>query len=394
LKSKEHIVQDVYIIDGKRTAMGRLLGGLSQVKAPELGSAVIGHLIKEHKLETDAVEAVYMGQVLQGGVGQSPARQVAMGAGLAKSTPCSTINKVCGSGMEAIIQGAREIQSKESQLVVSGGMENMSLAPFLIPNMRSGQKFGKTQIIDSMEGDGLTDAYAHHAMGNCAEETVQKFNITREEQDDYAIESYKRSQSSVEAGIFAKEIVPVEIKTRKGVISFEKDEGPFDTDFDKIKKLRSVFIKDGTITAANASTINDGAAAVLLAGEKYKQNAQFKILGWSRFAHDPTHFASAPVESIKRVLDKTNLKLDEIDLFEVNEAFAVVPLLAVKELGIATDKMNILGGAISLGHPIGCSGARIIVTLMNALNQRGLNRGLASICIGGGEALSLIIERV
>ncbi|MCB9091875.1 MAG: thiolase family protein [Halobacteriovoraceae bacterium] len=385
---------DVYILSGKRTPQGSFLGELSDISAPKLGASAIEAAIKASGVAPDKVEQVYMGEVIQAGVGQAPARQAALFAGLPESTPCVTVNKVCGSGMQAIIDAARNILVDKKKIVVAGGMENMSLAPHLLPNTRKGQKLGDFKAKDAMVNDGLWDVYSDRHMGNCAEECVAKYNFSREEMDAFAIESFKRSQKATNEGLFKDEIAAVTINTRQGEVVIDKDEGPFKAKFDKIPSLKPAFDKSGKITAANASTLNDGAAAVVLAGEEYKDKAKFKILGWSGFAQNPTWFTTAPVEAIKNNLKNTDLSINDIDLFEINEAFAAVAMAAIKELELPHNKVNIYGGGISLGHPIGCSGARLIVTLMNAMEKTGAKRGLAALCIGGGEALSMIIERI
>ena len=335
-----------------------------------------------------------MGNVIQAGVGQAPARQAALLAELPKSVPCTTVNKVCGSGLQTIILGAQTILSGDNDVVVAGGMENMSLAPHLLPGSRSGFKFGSAEVKDAMQWDGLWDVYSDRPMGNCAEECAKKYNFSREEQDEFAINSFKRAQQAVNDGVFKSEMAPVTYSTRKGDVTVDSDEGPFKANFDKIPALRPAFEKDGTITAANASTINDGAAAIVLGGEKYKDQSKFKIVSWAKHAQDPTWFTTAPVEAMKKCIDKSGLNLSEIELFEINEAFAVVTMAAIKELELDKEKVNIYGGGVSLGHPIGCSGTRIVVTLMTAMERKGAKYGTAGICIGGGEALSLIIERV
>lgn len=383
-----------YLSAGMRTPVGSFLGSLSSVTAPKLGSVAIKAALAESQIPKNAVDQVYMGNVVQAGVGQAPARQAALFAGLEKQVPCTTINKVCGSGLETIRLGYNEILQGESQVVVAGGMENMSLAPHLLPQSRSGIKFGAAEIKDSMQWDGLWDVYSDRPMGNCAEECAQKFNLSREEQDQFAQESFQRAQNAAKEGFFKAEITPVTVSSRKGDTIVDSDEGPFKANFDKMKQLRPAFEKNGTITAANASTINDGAAAVCLVGEKYKSQAQFKILGFARNAEDPTWFTTAPIGAMKKNLEKTGLSLADIDYFEINEAFSVVTMAAIKELGLNPEKVNPFGGAVSLGHPIGCSGTRIVVTLMNVLKQKKAKRGMAAICIGGGEALSMIIERL
>lgn len=385
----------VYILSGSRTPVGSFLGQLSSVSAPKLGAFAIEGALKKANIEKNQVDEVFMGNVVSAGVGQAPARQAAIFAGLPESTPSTTLNKVCGSGLKTIITGAQTILAGDNKVVVAGGMENMSMAPHLLSDSRTGiAKFGAASVKDSMQWDGLWDVYSDRPMGNCAEECATKYELSREAQDEYAIESFKRAQAAANDGIFKDEISPVTIKGRKGDTVVEADESPFKAKFDKIPALRPAFEKDGTITAANASTINDGAAAVVLAGEDYKDQAEFKVVAYAMHAQNPTWFTTAPVEAMKKNLEKANMTIDQIDLFEINEAFAVVPMAAMKELGIPHEKTNIFGSGVSLGHPIGCSGTRIVVTLMNAMKKKQAKTGMASICIGGGEALSIIIERL
>jgi acetyl-CoA C-acetyltransferase len=383
-----------YILGGSRTPIGSLMGSLSTVPATQLGGTAIKGAVEKAGVKPEDVNEVFMGHVVQAGTGQAPARQAAISAGLDKGVTCTTINKVCGSGLQTVLLGHYSIQAGDNDLVVAGGMENMSLAPHLMPASRTGLKFGEGVLRDSMQWDGLWDVYSDRPMGNCAEECAKEFTFTREAQDEFALESYKRSQKSIEDGTFANEITPVVQSTRKGDITIDKDEEPGRAKFDKIPQLRPAFDKAGTITAANASTINDGAAAIVLASEKYKDLAKFKIVGHAKHAHDPTWFTTAPVEAMKKNFEKTGLSVADIDYFEINEAFSVVTMAAIKSLELDPNKVNIFGGAVSLGHPIGCSGTRILVTLMNVLETKNAKRGMASICIGGGEALSLIIERV
>ncbi len=384
----------VYILAGARTPSGSFMGALSTMPAPKLGGVAIAGALEKAKISKEKVDEVFMGNVIQAGVGQAPARQAALAAELPNSVPCTTINKVCGSGLKTIIIGTQTILAGDNSLVIAGGMENMSLAPHLIPNSRVGQKFGNSELKDAMLYDGLWDVYSNRPMGNCAEECAKEYKLTREAQDEYSIESFKRAQNAAKSGVFASEIIPVTIKGRKGDIVVSEDEGPFKANFDKIPQLRPAFDKEGTITAANASTINDGAAAVLLGGEEYKNQAKFKIVAYASHAQEPTWFTTAPIEAMNKVLKKAELKVSDIDLFEVNEAFALVSMVAMNELKIDYNKINIYGGAVSLGHPIGTSGTRILVTLMNGMERSSSKYGLASICIGGGEALSIIIERI
>lgn len=384
----------VYILGGARTPQGSFLGSLSSVPAPVLGATAIKGALEKTKIDGKAVDEVFMGNVLQAGVGQAPARQAALFAELPNSVPCTTINKVCGSGMQSVILGAKSILTDGAQVVIAGGMESMSLAPHLLPNSRNGFKFGETQLRDAMQWDGLWDVYTDRPMGNCAEECVKKFKFTREAQDEFSIESFKRAQSAQKEGFFKDEISAVTIKTRKGETVVSEDEGPAKVQFDKVSTLRPAFEKDGTITAANASTINDGACALILGGEDQKANAKFKILGWASHAQEPTWFTTAPVEAVRKNLANLKLDISSVDFWEINEAFAAVSMAAIKELSLDHKKVNVHGGAVSLGHPIGTSGARIILSLMNVLERNGGKIGCAAICIGGGEALSIVIEKL
>lgn len=384
----------VYILSGARTPIGSFMGSLSQVPATKLGAAAIEGALQKANVEKSKVDEVFMGNVVTSGVGQAPARQALIFAGLTESVPATTVGKVCGSGLQSIILGARSIMTGDNQLVVAGGMENMSLAPHLMMNSRSGYKFGPTEMKDSMHWDGLWDVYSNRPMGNCAEECAKKFNMSREEQDAFAVESFKRAQASSKDGTFKDEIVAVKVPAKGGTTDITEDEGPFKANFEKMPALKPAFEKDGTITAANASTINDGAAAVVLGGDAFASQAEFKILSYASNAQNPTWFTTAPVEAINKALKKANLTIDKIDLFEINEAFAAVPMAVMKELKIPHEKTNVFGGAVALGHPIGASGTRIVVTLMNAMKKKKAKYGCAAICIGGGEGLSLIIERI
>lgn len=384
----------MYIISGARTPSGSFMGSLADVSAPKLGAVAIRGALEKGGISKEDCDEVFMGHVVQAGSGQAPARQASIFAGLPESVPSTTINKVCGSGMKSIVMGAQTILSNDNSLVVCGGMENMSMSPFLLNGVRKGYKFGSMDTQDSIEVDGLRDVYTQRAMGNCAEECVQKYGFSRQQQDEYAMESFRRAQKAVEENIFDDEIVPVTISGRKGDVVVNKDEGPFKVKFDKVPNLRPAFEKDGTITAANASTLNDGAAAVVLGGEKYKDKAEFKILSYAGHAQNPTWFTTAPVKAMEKCLHKAGLNISQIDLFEINEAFACVPMAAMKSLKIDHSKVNVYGGGVSLGHPIGCSGARIVVTLMNAMKKKNARYGMGSICIGGGEALSLILEKL
>jgi acetyl-CoA C-acetyltransferase len=384
----------VYILAGARTAFGTFMGSLSQVPATKLGAAAIEGALLKANIDKSKVDEVFMGNVISAGVGQAPARQATLFAGLPESVPATTVGKVCGSGLQAVILGARSIMTGDNQLVVAGGMENMSLAPHLLMNSRTGAKFGSTEMKDSMQWDGLWDVYSNRAMGNCAEECATKYNMSREEQDAFAIESFKRAQAASKDGFFKDEIIAVKVPVKGGTADVIEDEGPFKANFEKMPSLKPAFEKTGTITAANASSINDGAAAVVLGGDAFAAQAEFKILGFASHAQNPTWFTTAPVEAINKSLKKANLSIDQIDMFELNEAFANVPMAAMKELKIPHTKLNVHGGAIALGHPIGASGTRILVTLMNGMKKKQAKFGVAAICIGGGEALSIVIERL
>lgn len=384
----------VYILSGARTPSGSFLGALSTVPATKLGACAISEALKKSGINATQVDEVLMGTVIQAGTGQGPARQASIFAELPESVQCTSINKVCGSGMKTIIMGAQSIMTGDNNVVIAGGMENMSMAPHLAPSARTGTKFGHTELKDSMVTDGLWDVYSDRPMGNCAEECAKKYDFTREAQDAFSMESFKRAQNAQKNGIFDSEIATVTIKGRKGDTVIKDDEGPGKANFEKMPKLRPAFEKDGTITAANASTINDGAAAIVLGGEKFKDKAKFKIIAYAGHAHEPTWFTTAPIQAMQKCLKKAGLTTKDIDLFEINEAFAIVTMAAIKEFDLDDKKVNIYGGGVSLGHPIGTSGTRIIVTLMNALEKTNGRFGMASICIGGGEALSMIIEQI
>lgn len=381
----------VSILGACRTPSGSFLGGLSSLEATRLGSLAIEGALCRAEIDRDCVDEVIAGLVVSSACGQAPARQAALGAGLPESVPCTGVSKVCGSGMQAIIMGAQSIGAGDNRIVVACGMESMSRAPHLIRNLRKGIKYADASLEDALICDGLRDAYTGKSMGLCAEECVKKYGFSREEQDAFATESFRRAQRATEEGIFKGEIVPVRIKGKGGEGKIDRDEGPSKVQFEKIPHLRPAFKKDGTITAANASTLNDGAACVVLGD---REEGPFRIVAYASHAGSPEWFTTAPIESMKKCLAKTSLSLEDIDLFEINEAFAVVVLAAIRDLDLPRDRVNIYGGAISLGHAIGCSGARIVVTLMTAMNNRKARYGMASLCIGGGEGLSLIIERM
>ena len=389
--------QDSIVIVGMaRTPMGGLLGDLSSVKASDLGATAISGALSSAGLDAADIDETIMGCVLPAGQGQAPARQASLKAGLPKETGAVTINKMCGSGMKAMMQAHDAIKAGSNDIVVAGGMESMSLAPHMMPSGRTGIKYGAGQILDHMALDGLTDAYGGEPMGVYAELCAEHYQFTREAQDAYAIESLKRAQAAMENNAFEGEIVPVTVKSRRGDTEFITDEQPPKARLDKIPNLRPAFKKDGTVTAANASSISDGAAAVVMMSaaeaEKRGLTPLATLKAHAEFAHAPEWFTTAPVTAIKKVLDKAGWSVEDVDLFEVNEAFAVVAMAAMQELGLDYDKVNVNGGACALGHPIGASGARICVTLINALKKRGLKKGIASLCIGGGEATAVAIE--
>ena len=389
-------MSSTFIISAKRTPIGAFLGSLSTFTAPQLGSIAIKAAIDAAGLPLDAVSEVIMGNVLTAGIGQAPARQAALGAGLPDSVPCMTINKVCGSGLKAVMLADQAIRCGDAEIVIAGGQESMTNAPYLLPKGRTGYRYGNGQVIDSMQYDGLTDAYQFQPMGDFAEICASDCNITRSMQDEYAIMSYQRSIEAQKSGAFTNEIAPVLIQDKKGTISIDSDEEPGKVRFDKIPDLKPVFKKDGTVTAANASSIDDGAAAIVLASQsavqKHGLHPIARIVAQVSFAHKPQDFNTAPIEAIKKVLEKAHLTIEQIDLFEVNEAFAVTALSAKNQLDIPLEKMNINGGAIALGHPIGASGARVFTTLLHALKNNNKKYGLATLCIGGGEASAVIVE--
>ena len=389
----------IVISSAARTPIGSLQGALGSVKAGHLGAAAITGAVDRAGVEPAAVDALFMGNVLQAGQGQAPARQAAIYAGLDASTPSVTINKMCGSGMEAIIQAARAVALGDATVAVAGGMESMTNAPYLLPGARAGLRLGNATVVDSLVHDGLWDVYNDKHMGSCAELCATRYSFTRDEQDEFAITSYRRAQRAQADGTFAAEIVPVDVTGRKGTVTrVEVDEGPSQVDFEKLRTLRPVFEKDGTVTAANASTINDGAAALVITSEAAAAERGLAVLatieGYAAHGEAPEWFTTAPIGAMRALLAKTAWDVGDVDLFEVNEAFSVVPMAAARELGIDPERMNVNGGAVALGHPIGASGARIVVSLLNALQRSGTRRGVAGICIGGGEALALAVELV
>ncbi|MFL9831461.1 acetyl-CoA C-acyltransferase [Flavobacterium sp. ST-87] len=388
----------VVIVSAVRTPIGSFMGGLSNVTAPQLGAIAIKGALDKINLDPAMVDEVFMGNVIQAGVGQAPARQAAIFAGLNNTVPCTTINKVCASGMKAVMMAAQAIQSGDAETVIAGGMENMSLIPHYT-HLRNGTKFGPTTLIDGMQKDGLVDAYDNQAMGVYADLCASEHHISREEQDNYAIESYRRSAKAWEAGKFDAEIVPVTVPQRRGEpIIISKDEEFTNVKLEKIPTLNAVFTKNGTVTAANASTINDGAAALILMSEEKAAQLNLKPLAYIKSyadaAQEPKWFTTSPAKALPKALDKAGITLNDVDFFEFNEAFSVVGLANIKILNLDSKKVNVNGGAVSLGHPLGCSGARIIVSLLNILEQNNAKIGAAAICNGGGGASAIVIERI
>lgn len=387
----------VVIVSAVRTPIGSFMGGLSTVSAPKLGAVAIKGALDKIQLDGNLVDEVFMGNVIQAGVGQAPARQAAIYAGLPNSVACTTVNKVCASGMKSVMLGAQAIQCGDAEIVVAGGMENMSLIPHYI-HLRNGYKFGSASMVDGMQKDGLVDAYDNNAMGVCADLCATEYKITREDQDAFAIQSYTRSAKAWEEGKFDNEIVPVAVPQRRGEpIIIAKDEEFTNVKLDKIPTLNAVFTKDGTVTAANASTINDGAAAMILMSEEKAISLGLKPLAYIKSyadaAQEPKWFTTTPAMAIPKALKKANITIEDVDYFEFNEAFAVVGLANSKILGLDNTQVNVNGGAVSLGHPLGCSGARIIVTLLNVLEQNNGKIGAAAICNGGGGASAIVIEK-
>ena len=380
-----------------RTPMGGFQGVLSDATAPELGAAAIKAAVERGGISNDAIDEVIMGCVLPAGLGQAPARQASLAAGLPLSTGCTTINKMCGSGMKATMLAHDLLLAGTNKVMVAGGFESMTNSPYILPKARAGLRMGHGKVMDHMFLDGLEDAYDKgRLMGTFAEDAADKYEFTREQQDDFAITSLRRAQSAIESGGFKDEITPVVIKTRKGEVVVDTDEQPFNANIDKIPSLRPAFRADGTVTAANSSSISDGGAALVLMSESEAQSRAASpiavIQGHSTFAQEPAWFTTAPVGAIQKLLEKLNWSAHEVDLYEINEAFAVVTMVAMRDLGLEHSKVNINGGACALGHPIGASGARILVTLISALKRQGLKKGIAALCIGGGEATAIAVE--
>lgn len=391
-------MKEVVIVSAVRTPIGSFMGALSTIPAPKLGAAAIKGALEKIDLNPELVEEVLMGNVVQAGTGQAPARQAAIYAGIPDTVPCTTVNKVCASGMKTVMQAAQSIALGDASIIVAGGMENMSLIPHYV-HLRTATKFGPSTLIDGMQKDGLVDVYDQNAMGVCADACASKYDFTREDQDNFAIQSYKRSAKAWEQGHFKNEVIPVTVPQRRGEpITIGEDEEYKNVMLEKIPNLRPAFSKDGTVTAANASTINDGAAAlVLMSADKAKElnlKPLAKIKGYADAAHEPKWFTTAPAKALPKALAKAGIAMNEVDFFEFNEAFSVVGLANMKLLGLEDGNVNVNGGAVSLGHPLGCSGARILVTLLHVLEQKNARIGAAAICNGGGGASALILERI
>lgn len=388
----------VVIVSAKRSPIGSFQGAISSISAPKLGSLIISKILEETTVDPFLVDEIIMGNVLSAGIGQAPARQAAIGAGMPDSVECLTINKMCGSGLKAVMLGSQAIQVNDANIIIAGGFESMSQSPYLVPKARAGYRLGHGNLIDSVIFDGLWDVYNDIHMGNCAEICARDRGYSIIDQNDFAKESYQRAINAQEIGAFNNEIVSIEVKNKNNTITFDNDEEPKKVNFEKMDTLKPVFEKDGTITAANASTINDGAACLLMMSENKASELGFKplarIISQASAAQDPKWFTTAPIEAIKKVLMKVDLTVDDIDLWEINEAFAPVVMAVVDDYNLDYGKININGGAIALGHPIGASGARILTTLIHSLNQKEKSLGLATICIGGGEASAVIVERI
>ncbi|CAN5462571.1 acetyl-CoA C-acyltransferase [soil metagenome] len=392
------MLKQVFLAGATRTPIGTFGGAFAETPAPKLGAAAIQGALERSGVRGDQVDEVIFGNVVSAGLGQNGARQCSLAAGLSNTIGATSVNKVCGSGLKAVMLAAQAIQCGDSSVVVAGGTENMSRAPYLLEKARNGYRMGNGEIVDAMIRDGLWDVYNNTHMGNCGDTCAKKYEFTRQMQDEFAIASFKRAQAAMAGGAFADEIVPVDATSGKATVQVKEDENPKKFNEEKLKQLRAAFAKDGTVTAGNASSINDGAAAVVvLSPEKTKAlnvKPHAKILGYSTAAREPEWFTTAPIGAISKLMDQLNLKVTDVDLFEINEAFAVVPMAAMKDLSIPHDKVNVNGGAIALGHPIGCSGARTLVTLIHALKQRNKKKGIVSLCLGGGEAVAMAIEIV
>ncbi|MGI2854635.1 thiolase family protein [Shewanella algae] len=388
--------QDIVIVAAKRTAMGGFQGCLSTVPSPQLAASSIKALMETTGVKGEQVDEVLMGCVLPAGLGQAPARQAVLGAGLPQSVGATTVNKVCGSGMKTVMLAHDLIKAGSANIVIAGGMESMSQAPYLLDKARGGMRMGHSKVLDHMFLDGLEDAYTGGAMGTFAQKTADDFGLTREAMDAFALSSLEKANAAITSGAFKEEIVPVTVSSRRGDTLIDTDEQPGNARPDKIPALRPAFAKDGTITAANSSSISDGAASLMLMSREQAENLGLAVMatikGHATHSQEPAMFTTAPVGAMQKLLAQTGWSKDEVDLFEINEAFAMVTMLAISELGLDAAKVNVNGGACALGHPIGCSGARLLVTLIHALKARGLKRGMASLCIGGGEATAMAIE--
>ncbi len=389
---------DALILSGVRTPIGSMGGSLSTVAASKLGAVCIKAALERAGLASDEVDEVIMGNVVSAGLGQNPARQAAMQAGLPPKVSAMTINKVCGSGLKAVMLADQSIRLGDCQTVIAGGMESMSLAPYLLPQARAGYRMGHGRLLDSVIHDGLWDAYGDKHMGSYGEVCAAKYGFSKKDQDDFAVRSYERARKATDDGVFQDEVVPIEVQDRKGSTWVSEDEEPARFDEEKLRELKSVFSKDGTITAGNASSINDGAAALVIASDaksrSLREEPLARIVGAATYSREPEWFTIAPIGALKKLMDKISWSVDQTDLFEINEAFAAVTMAAERELAIPAEKVNIYGGAVALGHPIGASGARILVTLLTGLKRTGARRGIACLCIGGGEAVAVAVERV
>jgi acetyl-CoA C-acetyltransferase len=387
---------EILLAGGVRTPIGSFCGTISSVPAPALGSLAIKGALGRAAVPAEQIEEVIFGNVLSAGLGQNVARQAAIGAGLSPAVGATTVNKVCGSSLKAVMLAAQAIKAGDANMIVAGGAENMSSAPYLLLKARNGYRMGNGELVDSMVRDGLWDVYNNVHMGTCGDRCAERYHFTGEQQDDFAVASFRRVIAAQQEGLFAEEIVPVQVSDRRATTTVDRDEGPTRFNEEKLRSLQPAFGKTGTVTAGNASSINDGAAAVVvMSGEKAAElgvKPQAKVLGYATFSREPEWFTLAPIGAICRLMQQLKVKVDDVDLFEINEAFAVVPMAAMAELGIPHDKVNVHGGAVALGHPIGASGARVLVTLLEALKQRGGRIGIASLCIGGGEAVALAVQ--
>jgi acetyl-CoA C-acetyltransferase len=396
LAKDEAMSEEILLAGGVRTPIGSFGGAISSVPAPILGATAIKAAIRRAAVPAEQIDEVIFGNVLGAGLGQNVARQAAIGAGLSPAVGATTVNKVCGSSLKAVMMAAQAIKAGDAEMIVAGGTENMSSAPYLLPKARNGYRMGNGEIVDSMIRDGLWDVYNNVHMGTCGDRCAEKYQFSRQQQDDFAVASFQRVIEAQQKGLFASEIVPVDVPSRQATVTVDRDEGPSRFNEEKLRSLQPAFGKTGTVTAGNASSINDGAAAVVvLSAKKAGQlgvKPQARILGYATFSREPEWFTLAPIGAIAKLMEQLKLKVTDVDLFEINEAFAVVPMAAMAELGIPHDKVNVHGGAVALGHPIGASGARVLVTLLDALRQRHGRIGIASLCIGGGEAVALAVQ--